>query len=1546
MKNITVQNSRKLMRTRPVRAAAAACAVMAAMPLMAANFPNQIKWDTAVHDGYIDDLANWKNVAALPANGETQTFDLNGTSGDYTVRVRPGETVFQQAHFYVVNMPMGSTFTFDVTGAKYVQTNATYLSDWQAFGFYSYGTSHWCNFESVSASGGNPVTALEDAVLEAKRTDGDINIITLKRGTWNSYDPVPGGDLTGALQFMFGNNGDNAEAHFIDGSFFKANKITQRGGTIYFEGGSHEARGNVAIGNAYARNPIFKVTNGVFTAFQEVKVGDYAGQLSATFDVCEDGRFVALGSFHVVSSANAKNSAAYFRDRSESSIARAFVANATGIEAFMSVTNNATVALPGELRAGSANATGIVDVAGSALLSVTGALNVATIGANACGRVRARENGVIEAAGEVTIGSGYSGADGELRLSGNSRLSLTAYLTAKHGGRFILEDDAVIDAPSAAFSVDGTNGVIEFAGGTATIHAFNVYGTGGKEGVSTNVVRISGGRHLVTQNREANHVPMTIGNGSSHSLLEITGGELTVQRILRVGYGTTGTGSATLRMTGGRLAMLQEHNGSSAVVNVCDSGASVGLVEFLGGTISAQSLRGWTGSQAKGGSGRASLLADGGTLETMSVTSCIMQYFDDAVLGPRGLAVDTSARNATIDQAFTDAPGERGLFVKDGIGTLTVSRSSAHAETAVVGGTLLMGSQAATQFGRSLVVTNGATLSLAGSAASLTAESLSLGRDGSRGFLAFDSGDVVTLTGDDPLHVGQGFLGCDAIRGTVGAYDVFRFTGNVDADALAAELAKIRVQGALSDLTYGFSLVDVDGAKIARMSVAQRVATAAAWTGAESGDWSVPGNWQGGALPGVDADTSFPADAATRAVATAADAALYAMRIAGDYTFAGSGSYAPCIIDLASGATAAFSAPVVPSGAAAFAVGEGAALRIAAPISSANGSMSVAKEGSGLLALSAASPEWNGDWRFSGGTTRLEAPGALGAASDPTAVASFGPATLSFTNAPAEYTRSFCVDAGASKAAVLDVGSDTTLSGSFSANSGGLVKRGEAALTLNAVAGEHEIEADPVGGRVNGDPTGTVSFPASGDSPGVSGLGGLTVLEGVMRLQGRGAGSTVYKQTHHMLIGSTYPATVNAELEVANCTLRQGSAGYHLDLGGTAPAATAATHPTLRVIDGGEVSADGIKIANRGHASGSSLHVSAVMSATNATITASYAFQFGTPGDERVTAELRAGAGGVMRVTNSSGTGGLFWQGVVDAEIADGGWLGLTSVNNNGLFMQYYSRGEMRFLRGGALKVPKISSNLDAPTWNSTIVFDGGVLEFIASRESIVNGPDKRTIRLDGEGVEAVVGENISHVLEIPVNGEGAFAKSGKGELVLGVGRTLTASAAVTNDSGILTANWTGETRVKEGTLTIAAGAAREDLAVKVDDGGVLSISGSQTLGAVSGGGTVAGVVAEGESAPSLSCTISVPWGEESPEYPTFENIALDAVKVDFNAPAGETYKTGDRIAVARLGEGTTTNLRTWKTANAGGLVTAEFSLDGDVVYARMSVRGMYLFFK
>ena len=1519
----------------------------------AAAFPNQIKWDTAVHDGYINDVANWKDVSELPTNGKTQTFDLNGTTGDYTVRVGPGTNFVQQAHFYVVNIPTGTKFTFDTTGGKYVQAAANYLSNWQAFGFFKWSTTHWFNFETVDTSATKPILSLEDAVVEATHTSDDIYRFTLKRGLLNSYDPVDGGELTGDV-LMFGNSGDNIEAVFGEGSHLKTYGITLRGGTMFFTGGDHEARSYVRIGDAYEYNPKIDISGGSFTAYDQFYVGNVAKQKSATLDVHDNGRFTVNATMHIGATTMASNSAALFRDNSVSSLAGVYAGDGQCLNAFMSVTNNAKVTATSLYIPRANNSTGTVDVAGNGSFTVNGNIGVAYNGNYANGRLRVRENAEMRITGSTTLGGAYQGIDCDMRVSDSATLACGS-ITAASGGRFTLEDDATLAASNAWLTVNGTNGVIELAGGRSAVAGFHVYGIGVASAAdcgATNVIRITGGVHE-TIDDNGNYLPLTIGNGSSHSLFEMTGGEVTMPRIARVGWYGTAPGSATFRMTGGRFNLINTAVRNEAVLNIADSVNSVGVLELFGGRLSAQAVRGWTGSLAKNGSGRASLYADGGTVAAISISPsvCFMQYFDDAVLGAKGLAVDTLAYNVNIDQAFTDAPGAAGRFTKLGTGTLAFKRSSTHGETILAGGTLLAENASATQFGQNVVVTNGATLSIAGAAATFTAESLVLGDAETRGFLALDSGDVVTLTGDDPISVGRGFVVCGALRSAAGAYDLIRFTGAIDADAVAAELSKLSFHNGDNTYAYTFTLADDGGAKVMRLAVTARVTTSATWTGATSGAWGTQGNWQGNAVPDGNADATFPSDAANRAVSSSSEAALYAMRIAGDYTFGGTGPYAPDVIEVAADGSAEFSAAVSPKNTALYTVGEGAALKFAASLTSENGSMNAVKDGSGLLDLAVASPLWAGDWTLNGGMTRLAASGALGALVDAAVGVTIGPATLSFTNAPSAYTRSFTFNPGAQKAAVFDTGADAVLTGAFNSLSGGLVKRGAAKLTLKGGTGTFELETDQMGGAVNADPSTTVTIPANGDSPTKDGLGGLTVLEGVMRLDGNGSASTIFKQTHHLMIGAIYNAAANPEVEVANCRFNQGGGGYHLDVGGGTPVVTGATAPTLRAVEGGYVSANGIKVGNRGHVSGSALDVRPTMCATNGILEATYAFLLGTSGDSHVKAVLRAGEGGVMRVTRNSAVdmanntlSGILWQGDVDAEIADGGWFGLSSAGNWGFCLYANATGEMRFVRGGKMRTPRITSYGTSVNNEARFVFDGGVLELIASGESVVSGAAKRSFRLDGAGVEVVVGSGLRHVVEMPVNGEGGLVKSGDGEFVLGVGKTIVTAA--TNDSGLVTANWTGGTQVKGGTLTIEAGAAREDLAVEVDEGATLSLAGSQALGAISGGGTVAGVVPEGGNAPSLSCTISVPWGEESPEYPTFENIALDAVKVDFNAPAGETYKTGDRIAVARLGEGATTNLKAWKAANAGGLVTAEFSLDGDVVYARMSVRGMYLFFK
>ncbi len=79
------------------------------------------------------------------------------------------------------------------------------------------------------------------------------------------------------------------------------------------------------------------------------------------------------------------------------------------------------------------------------------------------------------------------------------------------------------------------------------------------------------------------------------------GGQLALINYLRMGIGTQQIANTNLlRMAGGLLDI-------SGVINVCDDRTAKGQILFTGGTIRVQAIRGWTGSQAKGGIGWAGL---------------------------------------------------------------------------------------------------------------------------------------------------------------------------------------------------------------------------------------------------------------------------------------------------------------------------------------------------------------------------------------------------------------------------------------------------------------------------------------------------------------------------------------------------------------------------------------------------------------------------------------------------------------------------------------------------------------------------------------------------------------------------------------------------------------------------------------------------------------------------------------------------------------------------------------------------------------------------
>ena len=194
------------------------------------------------------------------------------------------------------------------------------------------------------------------------------------------------------------------------------------------------------------------------------------------------------------------------------------------------------------------------------------------------------------------------------------------------------------------------------------------------------------------------------------------------------------------------------------------------------------------------------------------------------------------------------------------------------------------------------------------------------------------------------------------------------------------------------------------------------------------------------------------------------------------------------------------------------------------------------------------------------------------------------------------------------------------------------------------------------------------------------------------------------------------------------------------------------------------------------------------------------------------------------------------------------------------------------------------------------------------------------------------------HTFTLPVRGTGAFAKRGAGECVFVPGREYRGN--VTNELGFVTAGWSGLSTVEEGTLTLVAGAATNTLAVKVMDGAVLQVDGAQTIGAVSGAGTVRGA---GTTPVALGCRVSVPWNEPEADVPTFENVSLSRMKIDFNVPEDMTYPEGMTLPVARLGANVTTDISTWRSVRAGRHHVAKFTQTGDLVSAEIRLTGCTL---
>lgn len=227
--------------------------------------------------------------------------------------------------------------------------------------------------------------------------------------------------------------------------------------------------------------------------------------------------------------------------------------------------------------------------------------------------------------------------------------------------------------------VEANTKVLLAEGGSLTCKSLQL---GGRYGM-TGVVEIPSGSSLTVDGT------FCIGKGGVGELL-ISGGDFRAQ------YGYMAQRNAStepqagvtnvFRMTGG-TATLTYKTGDESGFNVCDNPyGRPSKVVLDGGTLTARSTRGWRGTPSYnygGATGWAAFEANGGTIVAPCATKRLLDTFETAALGAKGLTI-RSDYNVTVAQGFQDQPGAAGKLVLEGSGEKTLTGDSSGLSETVV----------------------------------------------------------------------------------------------------------------------------------------------------------------------------------------------------------------------------------------------------------------------------------------------------------------------------------------------------------------------------------------------------------------------------------------------------------------------------------------------------------------------------------------------------------------------------------------------------------------------------------------------------------------------------------------------------------------------------------------------------------------------------------------------------------------------------------------------------------------------------------------------
>ncbi len=873
--------------------------------------------------------------------------------------------------------------------------------------------------------------------------------------------------------------------------------------------------------------------------------------------------------------------------------------------------------------------------------------------------------------------------------------------------------------------------------------------------------------------------------------------------------GATGSGPSVVRLL----------DGTVAIAGGADVGVAVpGALELKGGRLTAAHVNGGReGTKAEAATARLS--GDGGTLVCTGTDSrAWIHAFDAAEVGANGLTLDTNGFDPAVDQDFVNAAGTLGTLVKTGAGTLSLSvTDTCVATTRVDAGALSLTPTTADAFATRLVVTDGATFSLAdGKKTDLTLPSLDI----SNGTLLLDASDAIVVCGD--AHLDGLSVRFAQTPETGMAQDFLTVKGTLD-EASQTAVRKAICGNDLSEGTHArFETVrdESTGVWTIRLEVREDVEPLTASTEWVGPSWTSPDSWTDG-VPTATREAVFPADSV---VAVPDGAVVGALR------FRGAASLSGASLEIGS-----------EQGAAAIAV-EAGTVEIACPLALGTSRVPVTVAAGAALTVSGAVTDGtfvktgDGAFALTGENCLRKAVSlaggcnTLGGATSVFGIDSLalGGGTLA-TLAPLTLPQTRVAAVPADEPQIVRTDADTTM-GPLDVT-GLFLKRGAGKLTIDysSETVSHVLTTVKTDGKTDEgaavglphDPEDAYSFPPDGSAPD-GGFAGLTVAEGELVLKGNPASPTEQKVNGSLLIGMRTPdGTAQPSLTLDGIRVRHhgyGRAWIGLGAGG---AGSFVRSPTLRLVNGAYLIAESTGL---GYGSRAGDDFEPTLALTNSTILAISQLIWSSSRDLAHPAKIRAKDATLL------GAGcAVYIAGAVDADI-DHSLVAENESDCGSFAVQSYGLGTIGgriVLRNGSrfridrFDVTKLERDLSLVFDDSEWDWGGG--DFTLSfPETLDAGLFRVTMR--GRGLRVVPTAGHTLTLAHPLVGDGGFCVCGEGTVAFGAGayRFAGPACATSGTIDLASAGTVSGAAFGGGDGVIRGGSlARATVALEVDGTGV-----------------------------------------------------------------------------------------------------------------------------